>query len=73
MLNSVYIVKGKVVKVTPDGVDVQEFPCESLPGGRLHYFDTKGKERYKPEEEWGPEWAPFELDDIPFAEQRKKN
>jgi hypothetical protein len=69
MLNSVYIIKGRVAKVTPSGVDVRELPWRNRPGGELRHFDTNGREEYNSREEWGPEWASFELDDLPFEDR----
>ena len=62
----VYIQKGKVVKITSSGVDVQT-------DNGLFHFDKDGKECNRNEAyglpEWGPEWSLWELDDMPFMER----
>jgi hypothetical protein len=50
------IAKGKVVKVTPEGVDVQ------TDGGLLLQFDTHGQKKYEDGSSW-------HLNNLPFAER----
>jgi hypothetical protein len=51
----IYDYRGKVVKITPDGVDVADGY------GEIYHFDTNGKEYYRESCNWGPEWCPREL------------
>ncbi len=71
MLNGIYIIKGKVVKVTPNGVDVQTGAMQNNGTWNAHellHFDKNGDQRDY--ENWGiPELAPYHLDDMPFAER----
>ncbi len=80
MFSGVYMNTGKVVKVTPSGVDVQT-------DRELVRFDKDGNETdvgrrdrlgFGPSPEskfhtvlwqFAPEFAPWQLDDIPFAER----
>jgi hypothetical protein len=82
MVSGVYLKKGKVVKVTPSGVEVQlalaEGPIRSE-GNELIRFDTNGKacdsrDIYRGNMEWNGipgtfECGPWELADIPFEER----
>jgi len=47
MLSGIYILKGKVVEVTPSGVVVEELPWPWIPdskGGTIFHFDHNGNE-----------------------------
>jgi hypothetical protein len=76
MLGGVYMNMGKVVKVTPSGVDVLVFKLpwkmRVVDEQMLIRFDNDGKECSRSYEKLGfPEWVPegWELDDMPFAER----
>jgi len=66
--DGVCMLKGHVVKITPEGVDVQ-FGAEQVGGAlnayEMKHFDKDGKERG----ERTYDFYHYELDDMPFAER----